>query len=133
MSSILTVNPNGKLLIPLQNFWQNSTIPEAGMELGTVEKFEASELKQSTGAQVKMLQQSDEKLALAQSTRSTANPALSDRQAILKAELKLDQQTLDVDAKELEQLENLLLNSDDVFAVDDSELGRTSLIGSAYH
>ena len=62
-----------------------------------------------------MLQQSDKKLALAQSTQctqstqSTANPALSDRQAILKAELKLDQQTLDCDAKELKQLENLLL------------------------
>ena len=45
MSSILTVNPNGNLLIPLQNFRQNSIILEAGMELGTVEKFEASELK----------------------------------------------------------------------------------------
>lgn len=43
-SSILTVNPNENLLIPLQNFWQNSTNPEAGMELGTVEKFKASEL-----------------------------------------------------------------------------------------
>lgn len=48
------------------------------------------------------MQQSDKKLVLAQCTQSAANLALSDRQAILKADLKLDQQTLDCDAKELE-------------------------------
>ena len=82
----------------------------------------------AAGDEVVFEQQSDKKLALAQSIQSTAKPALSDQQVILKTELKLDQQILDVDAKELEQLENLLLNSDDVFAVDDSELGQTSLV-----
>ena len=50
---------------------------------------------------------------------------------MLKAELKLDQQTLVSEANEAEQLEKLLLNSVDVFALDDSELGRTSLVQHA--
>ena len=70
MESILTVSANGNLLIPLQNFRQSSTNPEAGMELGTVERFDGQvkspDSKQSTCAQVKMLQQSKQKLALAQ-------------------------------------------------------------------
>ena len=47
---------------------------------------------------------------------------------MLISELKLSQRTLDCEEKESEQLENLLLNSDDAFALDDSELGHTSLV-----
>ena len=122
--SILSVNANGNLLIPLQNFRQNSTNLEAGMELGTIERFdgqiESPECKQSTCAHVTM--QSKQKLVLAQSHN------LTDRQTLLKSELKLSQQTLACEAKQVEQLEDLLLNSVDVFALNDSELGRTSLV-----
>ena len=103
-----------------------------------------------------MLQQSKQKLALAQSSQSTqceqstqsaqSTPSaqgtqprqctqtsqctltLTDRQAKLKSELNLSQQTPDCEAEVAEQLENLLLNFVDVFALDDSELGRTSLV-----
>ena len=122
--SILSVNANGNLLIPLQNFRQNSTNLEAGMELGTIERFdgqvESPECKQSTCAHVTM--QSKQKLALAQSHN------LTDRQTLLKSELKLSQRTLACEAKQVELLEDLLLNSVDVFALNDSELGRTSLV-----
>ena len=100
IESILTVNANGNLLIPLQNFRQSSTNPEAGMELGTAVRFDGQiknpESKQSTCAQLKMLQQSEQKLALAQSTKSiqctkrtpntgsTSSQTLSDWQAIFK-------------------------------------------------
>ena len=66
--SILSVNANGNLLIPLQNFRQNFTNPEAGMELGTIERFdgqvESPECKQSTCARVRVTMQSKQKLAL---------------------------------------------------------------------
>ena len=107
-----------------------------------------------------MLQQSKQKLVLAQSSQSTqseqstqsaqstpsapgtqprqctqtsqctlsTSQTLTDRQAKLKSELNLSQQTPDCEAEVAEQLENLLLNFVDVFALDDSELGRTSLV-----
>ena len=40
MESILTVHANGNVLIPLQDFQQSFTSPEAGMELGTIERCE---------------------------------------------------------------------------------------------
>ena len=141
MESILTVHANGNVLIPLQDFQQSFTSPEAGMELGTIERCEGQvsslECKQGTFAQVSMLQQSEQKLAQStnsqstqstdtqskKGTHSTTTLTLTDRQAMLKLELKLGEQTQDCETKEVEQLEDLLLNSVDVFALNDSELG----------
>ena len=52
MESILTVNANGNVLISLQNFRQSAVNIEAGMELGTTERFDGQvkspECEQST-------------------------------------------------------------------------------------
>lgn len=60
--------------------------------------------------------------------QSTESNTLADRQALLKSTLNLQQQLLSCEPKQIEKLESLLLNSVDVFALDDSELGRTSLV-----
>ena len=77
MESILTVHTNENVLVPLQNFQQSSKSPEAGMELGTIERCEGQvsspECKQSTCAQVSMLQQSKQKLAQSKNSHSTLN------------------------------------------------------------
>ena len=63
----------------------------------------------------------------------TITQILTNLQAMLKLELNLGEQNPDCETKEVEQLVDLLLNSVDVFALNDSELGRTSLVQLAYH
>ena len=103
MESILTVNARGNVLIPLQKFRQSDTSPEAGLELGTIELFDAkviiSESKPSTCAEVATLQQCKQELAQAESTLTTSAPStsiqltltLTDRQTMLKSQLRLGQ------------------------------------------
>ena len=95
------------MLIPLQNFRQSNTSPEAGLELDTIQ---ACIRKQSTYAQVTTLQQSKQKLAQAETTESTLTTSapstsgqtiLTNRQAMLKSKLKLGQQVLDLKPNEL--------------------------------
>ena len=63
--------------------------------------------------------------------KSISKQTLTDRQKRLKAELNLSQQTVECNTEQSEKLESLLLNSVDVFALDDSELGQTCLIKHA--
>ena len=111
--SLLTVGPGGKVVVPLENLQPSCVDIERDLVIGhvmsvnsTVSSLGASERDSDSGSEV--------------------NKDRDGRRQCLRAVLNLPVDGLTKTQKE--QLAQFLLKSDDVFSLDDSDLGRTSLV-----
>lgn len=98
----------------------------SGIKLGTVEMVNEELLAKSTQPETKCAQ-------VTVQTKETRHHSIecdtvTDRQSQLKLQLNLEQQPLSRTPEQVKQLEKVLLNLADVFALSDSELGGTSLV-----
>ena len=111
LGSLLRIQRDGAILIPLQNFKQDRVDNEAGFDLGGVEPLQAKFLMQPSCSQV--------------TTRRQAK-LQDDLKSKLKAILNLAGKNLT--PEQFQQLENKLMNNADIFAIDERELGHTTVV-----
>ena len=120
--SLLCVQKDGTVLIPLQNFKQNTVNIEAGFELGGAEPLQTEFLMQQAGCSLNF---PDEVICSKVTTRRQAKWQ-ADRKSKIKAMLNLPGENLT--PEQFQQLEEKLMDNTDVFAVDESELGHTTIV-----
>ena len=120
--SLLCVQRDGTILIPLQNFKQDIVDIVAGFELGGMEPLQTKFLIQPS---VCSLGVPDEGRCSQVTTRRQAK-IQADRKTKLKAMLNLPGENLT--PEQFQQLEKNLMNNADIFAIDKSELGYTTVV-----
>ena len=150
LSSLLKVGVSGQVLVPLQNFRRDDVKLDGGTELGCVEPFGCDVELPSPGVGLcDCVEESNGAVELSDSGVGPVNGieveqgargegvegalpsqvlAVSDssRGPRLLDQLALPRESLS--QGQLQQLEELLIKAEDVFALDDSELGCTSLV-----
>jgi hypothetical protein len=120
--SLLCVQKSGTILIPLQNFKQNIVDIQAGFELGGVEALQTKFLMQPSDCSLDF----PEEMKCSQVTTRRQARLQEDRKFKLKAMLNLPGENLT--PEQFQQLEKKLMENADVFAIDESELGRTTIV-----
>ena len=120
--TVLTIGEKGRVYVPLQNL-QNTIVKLCrGAELGTIEPFVASSPNNHVTHMCEESQHVESSCA-----KDTVDKKFDDErnQKLLKA-LKLNQS--DVTGEQFNDLKAVMLEASDVFALDNSELGRTNLV-----
>ena len=117
--SLLCVQKNGTVLIPLQNSKQNTVDMQAGFELGGVEGLQTRVVMQLSDCSLDFPEKSE------MFTRRQAK-LQEDRKSNLKAILNLPGENLT--PEQFQRLEKKLMENADVVAVDESELRHTTII-----
>ena len=111
-----------QFLIPLQNFKQDTVDLEVGFKLGGVEPLQTKFLMQPSDCSLSF---SDEGRCSQVTTRRQTK-LQEDRKTKLKAMLNLPGENLT--PEQFQQLEKKLMDNADVFAIDESELGHTTVV-----
>ena len=120
--SLLCVQRDGTVLIPLQNFKQDTVDLEVGFKLGGVERLQTKFLMQPSDCSLSF---PDEGRCSQVTTRRQAK-LQEDRKTKLKAMLNLPGENLT--PEQFQQLEKKLMDNADVFAIEESELGHTTVV-----
>ena len=121
--SIVTVHPDGSVLIPLQNFQGVPVWLEGGSELGVAR---ACDLPDQVSLDIS--QTVDSELPHDHSRCASVKALVNSPERLQRLLKVLDMPIDKLNPVELEKLKEVLAESTDVFALDDSELGCTSLV-----
>ena len=121
--SLVTVHPDGSVLIPLQNFQGMPVWLEEGSELGVAR---ACDLPDQVSFD--MSQTVDSELPHDHSRCASVKALVNSPERLQRLLKVLDMPVDKLNPVELEKLKEVLAESTDVFALDDSELGCTSLV-----
>ena len=128
--ALLSVAPSGKLLVPLLNMEFSNSDVKAGDVIGTVELIEEIADDQNLSSSCAQVQG-----VTSQTTTNQTDFEIRDvnRKSKLKQQLQLSELQADLTkagmgTDQVKELEKVLLDADDVFALDESELGHTSLV-----
>ena len=121
--SIVTVHPDGSVLIPLQNFQGVPVWLEEGSELGVAR---ACDLPDQVSLDIS--QTVDSELPHDHSRCASVKALVNSPERLQRLLKVLDMPIDKLNPVELEKLKEVLAESTDVFALDDSELGCTSLV-----
>ena len=121
--SILTVHSDGSVLIPLQNFQGMPVRLERGAELGV-----ARQCNLPDQVNIDVPQTVDSELPHDHSRCATVKALVNSPERLEKLLKALDLPVDKLNPVELEKLKEVLAESTDVFALDDSELGCTGLV-----
>ena len=128
--ALVSTTSSGKILVPLFNMEFSNSDVKAGDVIGTVEligdEISHDKCLSSSCAQVQV--QTPTTIS-----RSDIEVQNVDRKSKLKQQLKLTDLQTDltrtgISTEQVKELEKILLAADDVFALDESELGHTSLV-----
>ena len=119
---LLCVQRDGTVLIPLQNFKQDTVDLEVEFKLGGVEPLQTKFLMQPSDCSLSF---PDEGRCSQVTTRRQAK-LHEDRKTKLKATLNLLGENLT--PEQFQQLEKKLMDNADIFAIDESELGHTTVV-----
>ena len=128
--ALVSTTSSGKILVPLFNMEFSNSDVKAGDVIGTVElignEISHDKCLSSSCAQVQV--QTPTTIS-----RSDIEVQNVDRKSKLKQQLKLTDLQTDltrtgISTEQVKELEKVLLAADDVFALDESELGHTSLV-----
>ena len=123
--SLITLNVDGMALIPVENCQGLPVKSKKGMQLGAVRPCDLPDsVKIDTPEKVESLD--DSRCA---AVKALPNTPERFQQLLQSLELPVDK----LSPVELEKLKELLAESTDLFALDDSELGCTTLIRHAIH
>ena len=119
---MLSVQKHGTVLIPLQNLKQDTVDINAGFELGGVEALQTKFLMQPSECLLSI----PDKAKCSQVTTRRQARLEEDRKSKLKAMFSLPGENLT--PEQFQQLEKKLMDNSDIFAIDESELGHTTVV-----
>ena len=124
--ALLTVAPSGNLLVPLLNMEFSNLDVKASDVIGTVELMD--EIAENMYPTSRCAQVEGQPQSFAYQSEGDANHKSRLKQQLKLLELQADLAKAGMSADQVKELEKVLLDADDVFALDESELGKTSLV-----
>ena len=116
--SLVTARADGTVLVPFQNHKPEMVSIDSSVEIGTVEPLD-EDAKISEDDDDKTPEMSGDVLVIAGSNNE-------DKKMQLKKMLNIPRS--DLTADQVSQLEEVLLDAEDAFSLDDNDLGHTSLV-----
>ena len=119
--ALLTVAPSGNILVPLLNMEFSNSDVKAGDVIGTIELMD--EVADNLYPTSSCAQVEGQLQPLADSARRSKL-----KQQLKLPELQADLAKAGMSTDRVKEIEKVLLDADDVFALDESELGQTSLV-----